>query len=92
MNKNNKYIKEPPYVIMSDIPSVTIEGVTQQFMVNKKKAPDNWWTFNQPEKVFKIYALPLALEHVSRLKNNNPQVVSWRIALKILENQAKLTY
>lgn len=85
------YIKEPPYTIMCDIPTIITEGVTKQFLVNRKKAPANWWTFNQPELVFKIYSLDLAQKHIERFQNNNPQILSWRYALQILEEQAKLT-
>lgn len=85
------HLKEPPYTIMCDIPTIITEGVTKQFLVNRKKAPENWWTFNQPDIVFKIYSYELALKHISRFKNNNPQIVSWRSAVQILNEQAYLT-
>lgn len=60
-------------------------------LVNRRVSTDSWWTSDDVETMMRFTHREAALRSVVRLKHNNPRVVPFADAVRIIANQQVLS-
>lgn len=77
------------YAILCDARKGSSLGVEKIALVDRKKTKSQWWTSDQSQLILNYRKRSAADFACKRLKRNNPEVISYERAVKVVENQAK---